>query len=40
MMRLCCLSLNFQREFASRQMDDLKLSTCVANSGWTEWTSA
>ena len=24
MMRLCCLSLNFQREFASRQMDDLK----------------
>ena len=24
MMRLCCLSLNFQPEFANRQMDDLK----------------
>src|SRR5262245_28644835 len=25
MMRLCCLSLSFKREFQSKQMDDLKL---------------
>jgi hypothetical protein len=33
MMRLCCLSLNFQREFASRQMDDLKFINLCGQLG-------